>query len=143
MRILFLVLSLIAIKVQAQTVINYQTWSGSSGCNIFSTTTNVPATLNGGATTVAHLSTVGQPAYSTNNGAVALDGNTSVPIPIGTEYRIAYQFKQGHSYQIVVNAISIINSGAFPNLRLRVTNTTLASTSCSGPQPIDNLQQAL
>ena len=58
-----------ASNVLAQTVIDYENWTGASGCNIFVTGTNnsnpvdVPATLNGSSGILLHLSTIGQPAY--------------------------------------------------------------------------------
>ena len=43
----------------AQTIINYETWTGASGCNIFANSTNVPAAINGTNTTIAHLTAIG------------------------------------------------------------------------------------
>ena len=111
------------------TVINYQTWAGASGCNIFSSSPSV----NG----FVHQSTVGQPTYSTTNAAVDLDATTNGTSGNGTEYRVAYNFKPGYSYSITVNAYGIYNSGGSPNLRLRITGSTGYSTSCLGPQSID------
>lgn len=42
--VLFITFSTVAFS---QTIINYQTWTGASGCNIFGTIKNVPATING------------------------------------------------------------------------------------------------
>ena len=54
----------------SQTIINYETWTGASGCNIFSSSTNVPATINGSNTTIAHLTAIGQPTYDNVNKSV-------------------------------------------------------------------------
>jgi hypothetical protein len=48
----------------AQTIIDYQTWTGASGCNIFSSLTNVPATINGTPGNIAHQTVIGQPTFS-------------------------------------------------------------------------------
>ncbi len=123
----------------AQTIINYQTWTGASGCNIFGTATNVPATLNGTNTTVSHKSAVGQPAYDAANHAVSIDGNIqNLSIYLGTEYGITYNFKSGYTYSITVNASSINNQGSFPTLRLTLTNSPGSSVACTGPASINN-----
>lgn len=138
MKIIFIALFAVNLQANAQIVINYETWTGATGCNSFSVATNVPATINGSSTTLSHLSTVGQPQYGTTNNDIDLAGNTSSTGGyIGTEYRIAYNFKQGYSYAITINTRSISNSGAFPYLRLRLGNTTGSSPSCNGPQTID------
>jgi hypothetical protein len=99
-----------ASNVFAQTVIDYEKWTGASGCNIFVTGTNssnpvdVPANLNGSSGTLPHLSTIGQPAYDGTNKAVSLrcfaeiDANGNTIGFKGTEYQISYTFKQGYRY---------------------------------------------
>lgn len=67
--ILFITFSTITFS---QTIINYQTWAGASGCNIFASSTNVPATINGVSGTVAHLTAIGQPTYDNVNKSVNL-----------------------------------------------------------------------
>jgi hypothetical protein len=65
---------------QTTTVINYQTWTGATGCNIFGSSTNVPVTINGTNSTVAHSTNQGQPTYDgAPNNAVDL---TAQPIVI-------------------------------------------------------------
>ncbi len=137
----FILIFLIGFVLQANaqtqtTVIDYQSWSGASGCNIFSAATSVPATLNGNSINVTHRSTVAQPTYDGTNNAVSLESNPNGGTAIGTEYRVEYNFHQGSSYQIVINAFGIFNVGQ-PNLRINITNSTGTSTSCSGPQTID------
>ena len=94
--------------IVAQTIINYQTWTGASGCNIFSSAVNVPATINGSNATIAHRSNIGQPAYSA---AVVLDCNAELDVNgntigyKGTEYRLTYNFKQGYNYKINTYAL--------------------------------------
>lgn len=118
--------------IVAQTIINYQTWTGASGCNIFSSAVNVPATINGSNGTIAHRSNIGQPTYST---AVVLDCNEELDVNgntigyKGTEYRLTYNFKQGYSYKITINA-ACVNSGtsSYASLRL-LPNSGGSSTS--------------
>lgn len=131
MKLLLILLFAFTLQATSQTVINYQTWTAASGCNIFSAST----TINN----IVHQSTIGQPTYDATNHAVSLTGqfNPSTMVYTGTEYRIAYNFKVGYTYSITVNAQSITNQGIFPFLRLRLTGSTSASTSCSGAQTID------
>ena len=58
--------------VFSQTIINYQTWRSASGCNIFASLTNVPATINGANGNIAHLTASGQPGYDNTNKSVSL-----------------------------------------------------------------------
>jgi hypothetical protein len=46
MRIFYIFLLAFVIQANAQTVINYQTWTPPSDCNIFGTAINVPSTTN-------------------------------------------------------------------------------------------------
>ena len=62
----FFIALVYCIPISAQTIIDYQAWTGASGCNIFSSSTNVPVIVNGNSSTIAHQSTIGQPTY--NNG---------------------------------------------------------------------------
>lgn len=84
----------------SQTIINYQTWTGASGCNIFASSTNVPATINGTNSTIAHLTAIGQPTYdnvskSVNLVSEVINGSQNR----GTEYTTTVNFKQGYSYK--------------------------------------------
>ncbi|MCO5241180.1 MAG: hypothetical protein M9904_14105 [Chitinophagaceae bacterium] len=54
----------------SQTIINYQTWTGASGCNVFASLTNVPATINGTNSNIRHLTAIGQPTYDNTNKSV-------------------------------------------------------------------------
>ena len=115
--------------LMAQTVINYQTWTTYTGCNIFSSSTSVPATLNGTATTIAHLSNIGQPQYDATSTAVSLsckpNYNTdgSFKDYNGTQYQITYNLKQNYTYVIKINAACI--GGTTANLVTEPTNTGL------------------
>lgn len=119
---LFILLVLISSNSfsQTQTIINYETWTGASGCNIFSAVTNVPATLNGSNINVAHFTAIGQPAYSSANHSVNLDSRIENGINQGTEYRMTVNFKLGHSYQITVTAARIMSTPTGPNVLLRL-----------------------
>ena len=103
--VLFITYSTIAFS---QTIINYQTWTGASGCNIFGTLKNVPATINGVSSTIPHLTANGQPTYdntdkSVNLQSVLINGSQYQ----GTQYAITYNFKKGYSYTITINAANI------------------------------------
>lgn len=139
-QVLLLLTLFICSSTFAQTVtINYQTWSGASGCNIFASAVNVNA--------VPHRTAIGQPTYSTTNHTVDLECSGTT----GTEYAITYDFKQGFSYKITVKASNIKSNSANANsnIRLNLTNGgSGVSTSCSGPQTIDvslsgNMKQSL
>mgnify|MGYP003507549848 CR=1 FL=1 len=128
--------------IVAQTIINYQTWTGASGCNIFSSAVNVPATINGSNATIAHRSNIGQPAYSA---AVVLDCNAELDVNgntigyKGTEYRLTYNFKQGYNYKITINA-ACVNSGTSSYASLRLlpnSGGSGTSTQCNGAENID------
>jgi hypothetical protein len=133
MRLLTLFFFAFISTVNAQTVIDYQTFS-SAACNIFASATNVAATINGSSGTITHLTTLGQPQYSTPSSAVSLDGNSSSGQRNGADYRIAYNFQQYHTYAVKVNAAEISNSGPLPGLRLSLVNTTGGNTVCTGAQ---------
>ena len=131
----------------SQAIIDYQNWSGASGCNIFSSLTNVPATIDGTNTTIAHLSVIGQPQYSGSSDKAVLlkcfdviDNNGNTTAFKGTEYSITFTFKQGYSYLITVNAACIDSSGTGSNASLRLSPNnggSGASTQCNGPADID------
>lgn len=139
-------LSFSCLSLYSQTIIDYENWTGSSGCNIFSSSTNVDATTNGSSTTIAHESNIGQPTYAGSPDKAVLldcyaviDNNGNTTGYMGTEYRITYTFKANYSYSIVINARVINSSGTGSNASLRILannggNST--STSCSGPATI-------
>lgn len=126
-----------------QTIINYQTWTGATGCNIFSSSTSVPAITNGNNITVAHQSNIGQPEYSGGStNAVSLgcfaviDANGNTTAYKGTEFRLVYNFQPGNSYEIKINAACINGNSA--NLRiLPNSGGNGSSTQCNGPADID------
>lgn len=138
-----MVLILLAVTIVSfsQTVINYQTWTGASGCNIFGTSTNVPATINGASTNISHLNAIGQPTYDNSNKSVNLaseivNGSQNQ----GTEYRMTVNFKAGYSYNITVNAARIMSSQSGPNVLLRLDLNNGGSgnnTQCNGTGSID------
>jgi hypothetical protein len=125
LKMLLVLIFIFGKNAQSQTIINYETWGGSASCNIFGISTDV----NGHT----HLSTIGQPEYSGTNKTVNLECS---PTSSGTEYQIAYPFKQGFRYTITVKAASIISG--YPNfLRLDLKSTSsTASTQCTGPKTI-------
>jgi|GEM_PF-2978322 len=107
--ILLLMSTLCTSFLFSQTVIDYQAWTSYSGCNIFSdpnnasTVINVPATINGTAGTVAHLTAIGQPTYDNANKTVNLDSRiVNNSMNHGTEYRMTVNFKEGYTYKITV-----------------------------------------
>lgn len=126
----------------SQTVINYQTWTGASGCNIFASSTNVPATINGANSTITHLTAIGQPTYDNVNKSVSIVSETvnNGSLNQGTEYRTTVNFKLGYSYKITINAARIMSSqtGADVLLRLDLNNGGSGSnTLCNGTGIID------
>lgn len=133
MRSIFILLFFFCLKASTQTVIDYASLSNAN-C-VWTSDTNVPATIDGTTGNVKHRVPVGE---VNSGGLVYFLSNTSNSI--GSEYRIEYNFKQNHSYTIVVNARSIVNSGANPNLRLTITGTTGTTTSCNGPASINGAQ---
>ncbi|MBI1780791.1 MAG: hypothetical protein HYR66_05420 [Sphingobacteriales bacterium] len=153
-----LLLLLIHFATFSQTFIRYNTWTGASGCNIFSdpnnasTVINVPCTINGTNTTIPHLTSVGQPTYDNANKTVNLvseiiNGSQNQ----GTEYRITVNFKQGYSYKITITAARIMSQQTGANVLLRTDLNSGGSGSnnqCNGTGVIDangsgNLKKSL
>ncbi len=128
---------------QIPTIIDYTKWS-SSDCNIFAASTDVPATIGSSTTTVniAHITNIGQPQYSAGtNKAVRLYCEYTNPEYKGSEYRITYNFKNGYSYRILINA-ACINSNAqnshTANLRVKPnTGGNGGNNKCNGYDIID------
>lgn len=102
----------------SQTIINYQSWSGASGCNIFSSTVNVPVTINGTNSTIAHLTAVGQPVYDNVSHSVNLESEIVSGMNKGTEYRTTVNFKAGYTYTVTINASRIMSQQTGPNVCL-------------------------
>lgn len=131
----------------AQTVINYNTWTGASNCNVFwnpgttSHEVSVPVTINGINNNIAHITAIGQPVYDNTNKTINLDsrivnGSTNH----GTEYRATFNFKQYYTYVITVNAARIMAQQTGPNvlLRLDLNNGGSGTNSlCTGTDVID------
>jgi len=101
-------------KVFPQTIINYQTWTGASGCNIFASSVNVPASINGNPGSIAHLTAIGQPEYDQNAVSLGASIFNSGNTPVGTEYRITYNFQQGASYKYYIEVSDGINKARLP-----------------------------
>ena len=145
--ILLLMFTLFTSFVFSQTIIDYQSWTASSGCNVFSdpnnasATVNVPATINTTVGTITHYTAIGQPTYDNANKSVNIDsrivgGSTNH----GTEYRITVNFKQGYTYKITITAIRIKSSqtGGDVLLRLDLNNGGSGSNNlCTGTGVID------
>ncbi|MCO5237935.1 MAG: T9SS type A sorting domain-containing protein [Chitinophagaceae bacterium] len=125
----------------SQTIINYQTWTGASGCNIFASSINVPVTINGTNNTIAHLTAIGQPTYDNVNKSVNLDTKVvNASLNQGTAYAITVNFKKDYSYKITLNASLIKTISTDPNalLRLDLNNGgNGGNTTCNGTGIID------
>lgn len=124
---LFTICSLFFISAHGQNVtIDYQAWNPASPpCNLFSSPTNVPATIDGSAGTIQHQTKIGQPEYSTSDKSVMLECNYNGGNPTeGTRYRLSYNFKKGYLYTITINAAEEIGVSApyQPWLSLEITN---------------------
>lgn len=152
-RIKFFIMSVIivtSLNAQNTTIINYQTWGGVNGCNIFSSPINVPATLNNIPINISHQTNVGQPVYTFNpDNAVSLTCNTENNSSSykGTEYTISYTFKKGYKYYIKINAACINSMGnGYPNASLRLcphNGGAGGSTQCKGDDLIDPFTENL
>lgn len=118
-------------NAQSQTIINYQTWSGSNGCNIFTTGIDVPCTVDGNVSTKKHIANIGQPRYSSFAVALDCDANSGLK---GTKYEIQNNFKKDYTYKITVNASRIQSSqSANAVLVIDMNNGGNGSnTSCNG-----------
>lgn len=130
----------ITINLNAQTIVNYGSWNGASGCNIFANSTNVPSSVNGNNSNMAHLTAIGQPVYDNVNKSVNLDSRINSGQNQGTEYRMTVNFLQGFSYKITVTAARIMSSQTGPNVLLRLDLNSGGSgnnTQCNGTGVID------
>ncbi len=119
-------------------IINYDNYS-TNQCNAFYP---ISPTINN----VLHTSTGGQPIFDNVNKWVKLDAFANGSnIYSGTEYKVDYNFKQGYSYTITVNAVSKTPTFPEPNCRLRLEFSKASSgggTSCNGVELLNsNIQQ--
>lgn len=129
---------LINIYTYAQsTVIDYTLWN-TNQCNAFYP---FPPIING----LVHTSTCGQPKYDISNRWLKLDAYANGSnIYSGTEFKIDYNFKQGYSYTITVNALSKTPTFPEPNCGLRVEFTSASSGGgafCNGVELLNGLIQ--
>lgn len=130
------------ISFSQNVTIDYAAWNPQSPpCNIFGSTTNVPATINGNPGTIAHRSQIGQPAYSSSDLSIWMNCNyVSNPLTVlGTLYRLTYNFKVGYRYIITVTAAEYINTQGYPTgpyLRLDMSNDGSSRPYCNGPEPV-------
>ncbi len=147
LKVVLLLLILSSSVSFSQTIINYETWTGAAGCNIFSNPNNssavinVPALINGSTGTIPHYTAIGQPGYDNPNKTVNLDSRiTGGSQNEGTEYRLTVNFKQGYSYKITIIAARIMSTqtGANVLLRLDLNNGgTGSNNQCNGTGIID------
>lgn len=141
----------------SQTFIRYNTWTGASGCNIFSdpnnssTVINVPCTVDATNTTIPHLTALGQPTYDNTAKTVNLVSEIKNGQNQGTEYRITVNFKQNYSYKITITAARVMSQQTGANVLLRTDLNNGGSGSnnqCNGTAIIDasgsgNLKRSL
>jgi hypothetical protein len=84
----------------------------------FTSSTDVPATINGTSGNVKHQTSVGEVDYGSTTRVLYFQSNSTNSV--GSEFKIEYTFRPSYSYSIVVNTRSINNSGATPWLRLTI-----------------------
>ena len=127
------ILCLFYLNSQSQRIINYQTWNGGSACNAFVSGVDVPSTLDGTNSTSRHITNIGQPRYSSTDGAITLDCEGSSGNK-GTQFQINNNFKANYTYKIVINASRIQSSGGSnPNLVADLNNGgNGVNTGCNG-----------
>lgn len=105
-------LSILANNLFSQTVIDYSAFS-TTQCNAFYPS---PPTINGSV----HTTTCGTVKYDNVNHAIELDTRAEQNIYKGTEYKLAFNFKQGYSYSIKINAWCSTPTFPEPNSKMRV-----------------------
>lgn len=144
-------------NIKAQTIIRYNTWTGASGCNVFSnpnnasTVINVPCTVNGTNSTIPHLTSIGQPTYDNSNKTVNMPSEIAAGQNKGTSYRVTVNFKQNYTYKITITAMRIMSQQTGGNVLLRTdlnNGGSGSSNSCNGTGVIDasgsgNLKKSL
>jgi len=110
----------------SQTVIDYTGWS-TSQCNAFYPSATVSQ--------IVHTTTCGTVVYDNTNHAIELDTKADNNIYYGTEYKLAFNFKQGYSYTIKINAWCSTPTFPVPNSEMRVDFTSASNGSgyfCNG-----------
>lgn len=108
-------------------MIDYSAWS-TSQCNAFYP---FPPTINGSV----HTTTCGTVIYDNVNHAIELDTKADNNIYKGTEYKLGYNFKQGYSYTIKINAWCSTPTFPEPNSKMRVDFSNASNGSgqfCNG-----------
>lgn len=95
----------------SQTVIDYSAWS-SGQCNAFYPSASVNS--------ITHTTTCGTVIYDNVNHAIELDTRAENNIYKGTEYKLGFNFKQGYSYTIKINAWCNTPTFPVPNSKMRV-----------------------
>ena len=116
-------------------VIDYAGFN-TSQCNAFSPSAVISS--------VTHNTTCGQPTFNNTSKYVRLSASNNNFDFKGTEYKINYNFKQGFSYKITVNAVSSTPASNDPKCRLLLGFTSVAGGSgsfCNGIQPISGIVQ--
>lgn len=124
--ILCLLLSIAFNRSYSQTVIDYSAWSPGQ-CNAFYPSKNVNS--------IAHTTTCGTVIYDNINHAIELDAKAENNIYKGTEYKLSFNFKQGYSYTIKINAWSNTPTYPVPNSKMRVDFNSASNGSgflCNG-----------
>lgn len=119
-------LSITFSKSYSQTVIDYSSWS-TGQCNAFYPSTNVNS--------ITHTTTCGTVIYDNTNHAIELDTKADDNIYKGTEYKLEYNFKQGYSYAIKINAWCSTPTYPEPNSKMRVDFSSASNgggSSCTG-----------
>ena len=120
--------------------IDYQAWNPSSPpCNIFGSSTAVPAT---GTTSgnIAHRTRIGQPSYAATDLGILMrtDFVTTGSVSIGTSFIIDYNFKANYTYTITINAAANSNTSANPYIRIdRNNNVGGGGNGCNGANNIN------
>lgn len=138
--ILFLLLLLCSNITSAQYVIDYSTLSNKQ-CNLFANGVEVKYTYGADNThTMRHTTVLGQPSLIENKG-VYLSAKYS-PLTqktFGTEYQIAFNFKEYYKYTIIINA-----AGPGGILRLFPNNGFSGTDDdCVGPKEIASINNKL
>lgn len=101
-------LSISITKSFSQTIVDYSTFA-TSQCNAFYPSVSVNS--------VSHTTTCGTVIYDYTNHAIELDAKADNNIYSGTEYKLGFNFKQGYSYAIKINAVqyAILSSTKLKN----------------------------
>ncbi len=136
--VIFLLIETIAFSQNV--TINYETWNPSSPpCNIFGSSTNVPAT---GTTSgsIAHRTRIGQPSYTATDLGILMPTEfvTAGSVNKGTSFIIDYNFKTNYTYTITINAAANSNTSTNPYIRIdRNNNGGSGGNGCNGASNIN------